>query len=82
MAPKKQDLNLDILLEIDDRLQASDALGNLLYGREGARHGEFCRAFLDAVDDARTSRWIPPGQGNIAPASVGTLLGAVWVERR
>ena len=82
MAPKKHSLNFQELLSLDDRFQAAEALGNVLYGQEGNRHAEFTRAFLDAVDDARTSRWLPPAQGSLSPHSIGLLLGAVWVERR
>ena len=68
------------LAKVNDQYQAADALGLVLYGYPGARYYEFREAFLEAIEDSATSHWVEGrGQG---PRAVGTLLGAVWFQRR
>jgi hypothetical protein len=67
--------------EIEDRYQAADCLGLVLYGPgKCPRWAEFRAGFLEGLEDYQTGRW-QTAQG-VGPRATGNNLAPVWAERR
>jgi len=68
--------DIDKIKDVNNKYQAADALGLVLYGRKGARFMTFHQAFLEGIEDSQVSAWIEPrGHG---PHAVGYLFCEVF----